>query len=101
MLTLSFSSLCLKDNGCSTPSPPQARDDEFDTDLEADGKYNWITSNIVWCFSCCCCSASRFISFFANTLLPNVYNPFFFGIYIYIQKNWRKMKKKRMTLRHL
>lgn len=48
MLALSLNSLCLKDNGCPAPSSPQARDVEFDTDLESDGKYSWITVCVVF-----------------------------------------------------
>lgn len=37
MLTLSFESLCLKGDDCSSPTP--GMEDQFDTDLESDGKY--------------------------------------------------------------
>lgn len=39
MSTLSFESLCLKDDECPSPTEPQGTEDEFDTDLESDGKY--------------------------------------------------------------
>lgn len=39
MSTLSFESLCLKDDDCSSPTQLQGTEDEFDTDLESDGKY--------------------------------------------------------------
>lgn len=39
MLTPSFESLCLKDDDCSSPTQPRGMEDEFDTDLESDGKY--------------------------------------------------------------
>lgn len=39
MLTLSFDSLCLKDDGCLSLTPYPGMDDEFDTDLESDGKH--------------------------------------------------------------
>ncbi|XP_070835883.1 leucine-rich repeat-containing protein 74A [Chaetodon trifascialis] len=38
MSTLSFESLCLKDDDCSSPIQLQAMEDEFDTDLEPDEK---------------------------------------------------------------
>lgn len=39
MSTLSFESLCLKDDDCPSPTLYQGSEDEFDTDLESDGKY--------------------------------------------------------------
>ncbi|XP_028422138.1 leucine-rich repeat-containing protein 74A [Perca flavescens] len=38
MSTLSFESLCLKDDDCPSPTLPQGLEDEFDTDLELDEK---------------------------------------------------------------
>ncbi|XP_036928455.1 leucine-rich repeat-containing protein 74A isoform X2 [Acanthopagrus latus] len=38
MSTLSFESLCLKDEDCPSPTRPQGVEDEFDTDLESDEK---------------------------------------------------------------
>ncbi|KAG7237252.1 hypothetical protein INR49_032585, partial [Caranx melampygus] len=39
MSTLSFESLCLKDDDCPSPTQPNLRTkDEFDTDLESDEK---------------------------------------------------------------
>lgn len=38
MSTLSFESLCLRDEDCPSPTRPQGVEDEFDTDLESDGK---------------------------------------------------------------
>ncbi|XP_029973324.1 leucine-rich repeat-containing protein 74A [Salarias fasciatus] len=37
MSTLSFDSLCLKDEDCPSPTHSQDLDDEFDSDLESDG----------------------------------------------------------------
>ncbi|KAM9340942.1 leucine-rich repeat-containing protein 74A [Symphorus nematophorus] len=36
MSTLSFESLCLKDDDCLSPTPSRDKEDEFDTDLESD-----------------------------------------------------------------
>ncbi|XP_023272978.1 leucine-rich repeat-containing protein 74A [Seriola lalandi dorsalis] len=38
MSTLSFESLCLKDDDCPSPTQPQGEEDEFDTDLDSDEK---------------------------------------------------------------
>uniref|UniRef100_A0A671U2V8 Leucine rich repeat containing 74A n=1 Tax=Sparus aurata TaxID=8175 RepID=A0A671U2V8_SPAAU len=44
MSTLSFESLCLKDEDCPSPTRPQGVEDEFDTDLESDEESNQETS---------------------------------------------------------
>uniref|UniRef100_A0A8C2ZT82 Leucine rich repeat containing 74A n=1 Tax=Cyclopterus lumpus TaxID=8103 RepID=A0A8C2ZT82_CYCLU len=44
MSTLSFESLCLKEDDCPSPTQLQAVEDEFDTDLESDEESNKETS---------------------------------------------------------
>lgn len=55
MSTLSFESLCLKDEDCPSPTRPQGVEDEFDTDLESDGKSTELIPGFILPVCCCYC----------------------------------------------
>lgn len=58
MSTLSFESLCLKDEDCPSPTRPQGVEDEFDTDLESDGKSIELIPGFILHVCCCYCVLS-------------------------------------------
>ena len=47
MSAISFESLCLKEDDFPSPTEPQGHEDEFDTDLELEGKYMTLTLGLI------------------------------------------------------